>query len=1153
MSSYVAGFKYFFDIHMGLSRGPVNELMEIRVGDRPAWRGSSTDNTPIQINAPELFGGEDGEGGVQGTFFPLFGTSNQVAPVSPIFQTPTPGFRRRMTALFTGMISAMNPYPKPWKFKVRRTTAGWDGDPWYPEKATIELRRLVSVGEVPVFPGEGLVTSTVTTTVSGIATLETLPGIPTSGGGESGDNFLPPTPFGYLAYTIPIELPGNGTLVLVGGEGSAPVGEVYRISYGGWYDPTAGFTPTKEVLTYGLDWFVVGGNKLALNPNTMGGNNLPNSLPYPIYFTHTYVFSFFPPTNESPNLRIIKAMNPAHIIYECLTNREWGRGLPRSRFDDAVWRLAADQLWEEQFGLCIRWTRQQPIQQFVKTILDHINAVIYTDRKTSLIRLRLIRADYDRPTVPLYDTSNGLLEINEAPVGAPGPMTNEVKVKYRDPITDEDRVVRAVNLATLRASGGEINSTTKSYPGLPTQEIADRVAKRDLRATSTTLRRFSMTFDRRGSQFVPGGVIRIQDYARNIPDTVVRIVTVDYGSPRDGKIKVQAVQDVFGLPTRGFAALPPPSWTPPNRQPCVGMFELFEMPYRSVYRRLSAADLSFVPAEAGYIATALAEGQPLNATYDIAVRAGLPETEDEPTGEGSYCGFSRGQYAGVSLGMGYAVNTGNLRTLDVGYGVGAAGNDVTLGVGYSVMSSGNATLDIGYEIFDVVIEDVIVAPLEGTNGQTVGVPNNGTAGGTFTLALGASIQTEARYTGTSSLRLVSGNSSSVFLTLAPTTLVYTPGTPFNWDFAFRMEGGVTPDGQTFIQFILNPFFAGDNATSPQILVSLSQREDKDDISVSFDSTPGGQFARVAPFPSDIGLEKHVWHHARVSVDATGRIRGFVNGVDRTVFANFIPSLTGPSRRMQLRAFEGSTSPTYAGRVGFIDDIRLRYGEASTGAFTPPSPSRLQGNAKLSVGFEMEFQPEPPLFVRVSSEFTGTNGQTTGIANAGTLGGNLLAQSGSALSTAQSFTSPTSLLLQPDPMFATGFVGYNYGPIANAFEFEFRIYASSAITSCSGRAGLLSTFVAYEVAYYVSDGQIYFENNFFGVNPPSQTYALNTWHKVKLKRESSTGVVSLFVNDVLIQQESNAGAPSSVNFEEVYWGIDDGSGPVYIDSATLRLP
>ena len=663
MSDYIAGFKYLFDIHMGLSRGPVNELMEIRVGDRPAWRGSRTDNTPIEINAPELFGGEDGEGGVQGTFLPLFGGPTQTAPAetATILATPTPGFRRRATAFFSGMISAMNPYPKPWKFKLRRTTAGWDGDCWYPEKATIQLSRPVSVGEVPDFPGEGLVTDTITTSVSGIATLETLPGIPSAG--DSG-SFTSPAPWGLTSYVIPLNLPIGATLVLGPGVGAAPVGEVYRISYGGWYNPTAGFTPTKENLTWFLDWVVADGN-LLLNPNTVsgvggsfdGGGSLPPSLSYPVYFTFSYTITYAPPTPDTLGVRIIHAMNPAHIIYECLTNREWGRGLPRERFDDAVWRLSADQLWEEKFGLCIRWTRQQPIQQFIKQILDHIGAVIYTDRTTSLIRLRLIRADYDRATVPLFDTSNGLLEINEAPVSSPGPMINEYRVQYRDPITDETRVVRAVNLATLRASGGEINSTTKSFPGLPTQELADRVAKRELRAGSTTLRRFTLTFDRRGAQIVPGGVVRIQDYARNIPDTLIRVATVDYGSPRDGRIRVQAVQDVFGLPSRGFAALPPPTWTPPNRQPCVGMFELFELPYRSVYRRLSAADLSFVPAEAGYIGTALAEGQPLNASYDIAVRSGLPETGDEPTGESSFCGFSRAEYGGSSLDVGYEVES----------------------------------------------------------------------------------------------------------------------------------------------------------------------------------------------------------------------------------------------------------------------------------------------------------------------------------------------------------------------------------------------------------------------------------------------------------------------------------------------------------------
>lgn len=145
----VVGYKYSFGIHMGLSRGPIDELIEIKVGDKTAWRGSIKTNGNTSINQPELFGGESGEGGIIGTLTTMFGGPTQTAPteLSTVLESPMPGFRRRMTVFFNGIISMMNPYPKPWKFRVRRAKQGWDGDAWYPEKAVISLVRPVSEGE----------------------------------------------------------------------------------------------------------------------------------------------------------------------------------------------------------------------------------------------------------------------------------------------------------------------------------------------------------------------------------------------------------------------------------------------------------------------------------------------------------------------------------------------------------------------------------------------------------------------------------------------------------------------------------------------------------------------------------------------------------------------------------------------------------------------------------------------------------------------------------------------------------------------------------------------------------------------------------------------------------------------------------------------
>jgi hypothetical protein len=75
----VVGYRYLFGIHMGLCRGPVDELLEVRVGDRTAWAGSVTGNQDVSVDAYNLFGGEDGEGGVRDTLSVMMGGPDQVA------------------------------------------------------------------------------------------------------------------------------------------------------------------------------------------------------------------------------------------------------------------------------------------------------------------------------------------------------------------------------------------------------------------------------------------------------------------------------------------------------------------------------------------------------------------------------------------------------------------------------------------------------------------------------------------------------------------------------------------------------------------------------------------------------------------------------------------------------------------------------------------------------------------------------------------------------------------------------------------------------------------------------------------------------------------------------------------------------------------
>lgn len=405
-----------------------------------------------------------------------------------------PGYRGVLTVFFDGMVSAMNPYPKPWKFRVRRILKGWDGPVFQPSLAKILI------------------------------------------------------------------------------DGTA----------NGQTDAAASYPQT--------------------------------------------------------DLQI-HAMNPAHIIFECFTNRVWGRGLPRSAMDEASFTDVATALALEGFGLCLKWNRQDSIERFVQSVLDTIAGVAYTDRTTGLIKLALIRGDYTFASLPLFDVNNGVVAITEAASSAPSSQVTECIVTYHDPITDKDRKVRVHNVAATQYAGGA-NAISRSYPGIPTPALALRVAQRDLRAASSTLRRFTVTLDRRGWNLYPGQVIRIRDIERGIPDMAVRIGRFEDGNLGNGQIRITAVQDVFSMPSESYVTPQPGGWNPPASRPCIGRNRVIEIPYAAVVRSLSAADFNALTGDGAMFGTLLEEGQTVNTSYDVAVRSGLPTSDDNPPDNSYICGWS---------------------------------------------------------------------------------------------------------------------------------------------------------------------------------------------------------------------------------------------------------------------------------------------------------------------------------------------------------------------------------------------------------------------------------------------------------------------------------------------------------------------------------
>ena len=150
------GYWYKALFHHALGRGPIDAFLEMRGGERTAWRGVQTSSGTVSINAPTLWGGEKDQGGIVGDLDVMFGEATQqpnaylLANLGP----QVPAWRGVATVVFKGgRYGAMNPYPQAAGYKVRRITAGWDGGCWYSAKAEV----LVADIREPITGGSGWV------------------------------------------------------------------------------------------------------------------------------------------------------------------------------------------------------------------------------------------------------------------------------------------------------------------------------------------------------------------------------------------------------------------------------------------------------------------------------------------------------------------------------------------------------------------------------------------------------------------------------------------------------------------------------------------------------------------------------------------------------------------------------------------------------------------------------------------------------------------------------------------------------------------------------------------------------------------------------------------------------------------------------------
>lgn len=691
--SITVGYRYFMGLFMGICH-ECDALLEIIAADRSAWRGEVTANSTVTVNAPNLFGGDEKEGGLVGQIDVQMGRSDQGVNSYLEAQqgSPQPGYRGFLSLVYRGQVAVLNPYIKAWAVRVRSILAGWENDaPWYPETAAIKVSDAASAlniswqlrGSNPLPIDYGASSPRVTTRTYSSGDGKTA-GVAVNYSGlvegrtYTGGFIYPGTVNVYVGGTTDL-----GTLPNLYSLRISDPPQIYYLNAGvpeGVTTAVSGvfYVTMKDGCEVTLEWSAGSDDYACPGPDQ-----------------HLAI--------EADGIFGHKSMNPAHIIYMALTNSDWGMGYPTATIDDGSFRAAADLFYDEAMGLCFNWNNQTSIQDFCQIVADHASLAFGQDRRTGLFRMLPLRGNYDEATLPVFTKDDVRVLSYQRPSMVD--TVNEIVIQYTDILTGKDATTAPLqNLANIQGQG-RVVSQTLAFPGIPTHDLAVRVGMRELQARSVPLWKFQLEFQRGRATTLLSG----EPWILDLLDTevgvrlVMRAGEMDYGNAADAVIRAPCIEDVFGLPAAGYVGDPGKGGQLPNPDPVAAVATAFEAPHVEVLRSLSDADFKALPASACFAGAMAFRPSGNQMNYNLNTRLAPDNFTVATGGDFTPACVSTAAIGPTDKTFPYDVATGSqLNLIEVGQGAfigeGAAAELVTV----DAIDTGAGTMTLGRGCADTV-------------------------------------------------------------------------------------------------------------------------------------------------------------------------------------------------------------------------------------------------------------------------------------------------------------------------------------------------------------------------------------------------------------------------------------------------------------------
>lgn len=334
--------------------------------------------------------------------------------------------------------------------------------------------------------------------------------------------------------------------------------------------------------------------------------------------------------------------NPVNVLYELLTNTEWGFGYDPSTIDvgaSSSFKSASDTMIAEANGWSLVMDSAIQAKELKLELERQMEAVVFQKPSTGKWTIKLVRDDYSIGSVPQL-TDENVGEVRNFTRGSWEDTTNQIQVKYskRDDDYKESYAVAQDQANAIISSGGNSLNPTgvvaqSNYPGVKSSSLASNLAWRDLRAQSYPLARATFVVNRQFWNVNIGDAVAWTSSQFGFAQLPMRVTAIDFGLLDDNEITLTCVQDVFYFATPSMGTPGATGWTNPSIS--LGAYDTadqlaFEAPRAIITRD---PDYEGDPNIAKVLAAARRQG--FEVAFNISQRnaAGAPSGSFEDAGD----------------------------------------------------------------------------------------------------------------------------------------------------------------------------------------------------------------------------------------------------------------------------------------------------------------------------------------------------------------------------------------------------------------------------------------------------------------------------------------------------------------------------------------